>query len=244
MQLLKIEIPKSKLSAIPKNERVFFVQSGNLLNDVNILQKLIYFSANPETNDKIVRTAQNLQALSLLRIQAGKLSEGWQLVEKNFFGAKVSQEYEPLLTEPEKNSLTHLKNYFAKKNLISSIRNDFAFHYPSSEEITKLIDEAPDSEIFEVYLSEFYGNCLFSLANVLVTFGILKSIGTSGDEEPMKTLLQDINKVTRWFGDFLGGCLLVFSKKHSGLNAYNVEIPQPPDINDVTLPYFIKGKRR
>jgi hypothetical protein len=250
MKLLKVEIPKSKLSLIPENERVFFVQTGNLLNDLSMLQKLMIFSTNIKTANQVVHTAQNMQTLSLIRIQAGKLHEGWQLLQKNFFGTKLSREYEKKLSDPEKESLKKLKTYFRKdKNLISLIRNKFAFHYyTSSEEINQLIDEVPNSEIFEIFMSEFYGNCVFSMSNVLITYLILEHTGVANTDEntdkAILKLLRDVIYVTRWFGNFLGGCLLIFTKKHLGLNSTEVEIPEPRDINEVTLPYFIRGERK
>lgn len=243
MKLLKVEIPKSKLSSIPENERVFFVQTGNLLNDLSMLQKLMIFSTNVKSANRAVHTAQNMQTLSLIRIQAGKLHEGWQLLEKNFFGAKLSCEYEKKLSDSEKQSLEKLKNYFSKKNLISLIRNKFASHYhTSSEEINQLIGEVPDSEIFEIFMSEFYGNCVFSMSNVLVTYLILEYTGIANTEKAIAKLLDDVTKVTRWFGHFLGRCLLVFAEKHLGFEYTEVEVPEPPDINEVPLPYFIKGE--
>jgi len=249
MKLLKVEIPKSKLSSVPKNERVFFVQTGNLLNDLSMLQKLTLFSTNVKTANQIVHMAQNMQTLSLIRIQAGKLHEGWQLLQKNFFATKLSLEYEKELTAPEKEDLQKLKAYFHKdKNLISLIRNKFAFHYyPSSTEINQLIDGLREEEIFEIFMSEFYGNCVFSMSNVLITYLILEYTGVENTDEntdkAMFKLLRDVTDVTRWFGSFLGGCLLVFTKKHLGLKSTEVEIPEPTNINEVTLPYFISGER-
>lgn len=235
MKLFKVAIPKSKLSLMPENERIFFILFGALLNDLSMFQKFMIFSTNSRTTNRVVRAAQNMQALSLARFQIGILSEGWQLLQKNYFGTQLSKEYEPLLSEPARKSRKNLKRYFStNENWMSSVRTGFCFHYPLSEEIAKLIDEAPDSEFFEIFMSEFFGNCLFSMSNTMVNFGILKCTGG------MDKLLRDVVKVSRWFGDFLGECLLVIAKKHLGLKSTEVEIPKPPNIKDVTLPYFIK----
>jgi len=243
MKLFEVEIPKSKLSLMPENEMIFFVLFGVLLNDLSMFQKFMIFSTNSKTTNQVVRIAQNMQALSLARFQIGILSEGWQLLQKNYFGTKVSKEYEPLLSESARKSLENLKCYFStNENWMCSVRNRFCFHYPSLGEIAKLIDEAPDSEIFEIFMSEFFGNCLFSMSNTIVNFGILKHMGGSDLHNAMDKLLRDGVKVARWFGGFLGECLLVIAKRHLGLQSTEVEIPEPPNINDVTLPYFIIDK--
>ena len=246
MELLKFEIPMSKLSSISKGEKAFFVQICNFLNDLSLLQKLTLFSTNKKTTNEIERTAQNIQTLSLLRIQAGKLHEGWKILHKNFFKKGFSQKYLEKLTLSEKHSFDKVRNYFDdKKNLISWIRNNFAFHYfTEPRTIRKLFDEVPDSEIFEIFMAEFYGNFVFSMSNTLVTFAILKYTGITHTDKAMDKLLRDVTMVTRWFGHFLGRFLVVFAEKHLGLKSAPVEVPEPPDINEVTLPYFIKGEQK
>jgi hypothetical protein len=243
MQLLKIEIPKDKLSSIPKEEIIFFVQIGNLLSDLSMLQKLTIFSTNYKDVTGIVRAAQNLQTLLLLRIQAGKLYEGWELLHKNFFATGLSKYYEKQLTDPENQSLDNLKRYFGSKtNLISLVRNKFAFHYhPFSEEIPHIIKDLPASEVFEIYVSDHFGNCIFSMSNILVIFAILKNTGIHNTDEAIGKLLSDITKVTGWFSNFLGRCLLIFTEKHLGLKSQTVEIPEPSPISKITLPFFVKA---
>ena len=246
MELLKFEIPMSKLSSISKGEKAFFVQICNFLNDLSILQKLTLFSTSKKATNAIERTAQNIQTLSLLRIQAGKLHEGWKILHRNFFKKGFSQKYLDKLTPSEKHSYDKVRIYFDdKKNLISWIRNNFAFHYfTEPRTIKKLFDKVSDSEIFEIFVSEFYGNCVFSMSNTLLTFAILKYTGITDTEKAMGKLLGDVTRITSWFGHFLGRFLVVFAEKHLGLKSTPVEIPEPPDINEVTLPYFIKGEQK
>ena len=243
MELFKVEIPMLKLSSIPENEQVFFVQMGSLLNDLSMLQKLTVFSTNIKTANQVVRAAQNLQTLSLIRIQAGKLHEGWNALQKNFSNKRFSQKYLGKLTPSEKLSYDKAMTYFdGKKSLISWIRNNFAFHYfTKPRTIRKLIDEVPDSEIFEMFMSDIYGNCIFSMSDTLINFAILKYTGITDTNKAMEKLLRDVKEITKCFGHFLGRFLLVFTEKYLGLQSTKVEIPDPPNINKVILPYFIKG---
>jgi hypothetical protein len=242
MKLLKIEIPKSNLLSIPENERIFLIQFMNLLNDLNILNKLTYYSSK-DTNVDVVRKAQNTQALLLIRIQAGKLFEGWKLLQKYFFGAKISKEMEGKLSGLGKIGLAELKKYFGTKdNIIHLIRDEFAFHYSpaSSEKISKRIVEAPDSEVFEIFISEDHGNCLYHISHVLVMVAILKSLRCPDFWTAMDKLLEDVHKVTGWFLQFLGECLIVIFEKYLGRGHIEVEIPEPPTIDDVKLPFFVR----
>jgi hypothetical protein len=240
MKLLKVAIPKSKLVLIPEDERIFFVQLTYLLNELYILQKSIYFSTQ-ETSNVIERKGRNSQALFFVRIQAGKLFEGWELLQKKFFSTKISQKYEIEFSDLGRNSLTELKRYFGKENIISMIRNEFAFHYSheSSDKIKELILDVPDSEVFEMYLSEEHGNCLYDISQVLVNIAILNSIDSSDTQKALEKILQEVHQVTKWFLDFGGDCVLIIMK-NSGLQHGEIEIPDPPSINEVILPYFVR----
>lgn len=243
MKLLKVEMPKSILDKIPENEVVFFVQCGNMLNDISMLQKLSILTMNNDKPTDIERTAQILQTMGLLRLQAGKLKEGWILLGKHFSGAKVSKQYVPLLNEKEQESLESLKAYFGRTNIIHQIRTEFAFHYPSKDTIVKALKAVPDSEVLEVFLSEHFGNCVFSMSNVLITSSILRLTKCSDGQKAMGKWVKEIVEVSRLFGDFLGGCLRVFARRHPDFKSLEVEIPEPPDINEITLPYFFKDKK-
>lgn len=245
MKLLKVEIPKSKLDMIPEKEVVFFVQCGNMLNDISMLQKLSIFSMNFDKPTDTERTAQILQTMGLLRLQAGKLKEGWELLQNHFFAAKVSKQYDPLFNEKEQKALKSLTTYFGRPNIIFQIRKEFAFHYPSKDTIVKALKAMPDSVVFEVFMSEHFANCVFSLSNTLTTLSILSSTKCSDGQRAMNKWVKEIPQVSRCFGEFLGGCLRVFAQRHSaGFKSSEVEIPEPPDVNEVTLPYFIKGKKK
>ena len=243
MELLKVDIPMSKLSSISENERVFFVQIGSILNDLSMLQKLTVFSTNKKTTNRVVRAAQNLQTLSLIRIQSGKLHEGWNVLQENFVKKEFSRKYFTKLNPSEKRSYNKAKTYFEdRNNLISWIRNNFAFHYFTKPRIIKkLFDKVSDSEIFEMFMSEFYGNCVFSMSETLINFEIRKYTGITDTNKAMGKLLRDVQQITKWFGHFLGRFLLVFAEEYLGLQSTKVEIPEPSNINKVMLPYFIKS---
>jgi hypothetical protein len=176
---------------------------GNLLNDLNILQKLIFISGK-HTEDKLERRGRNLQALLLVRIHAGKLWEAWKLLKRDFFGAKLSQQYESRLDPLAKNGLSELKKYFSRKNLIFTVRNDFAFHYSSADSIEKQVDATRKEETFELLLAEEHGNCLYSMSDVVLNFSLLNAVDPSDPQRAIEKILDEVCTITKHFLDFLG----------------------------------------
>ncbi len=76
------------------------------------------------------------------------------------------------------------------------------------------IINAPDLESFEMYLSEEYGNCFYSIAHDLLNTSILEDIDSDDQTKAMKKYFQEIMDVTKWFLNFSQDCILVISKKY------------------------------
>jgi predicted CopG family antitoxin len=241
MKLLKINIPKSKLGTIPEIEQVFFIQLTHFLNELNTLQKCVIVSNNKLTSlTSIEKRGQISQAHFFIRTLAGKLYEGWKMIRKDFLETQLSREYENLLSQKGKESLSELIGYFNdKNNKVRLIRNKFAFHY-DKEKIKEEINKIPQEELLEMYISKHRGNCLYSISDTIVNWSILNSINSSNSQQAMDILIGDIAiKVSGWFREFCGDCVCIIVKK-LGVNSTEVEIPEPPLLDDIKLPYFIK----
>jgi len=246
MKLTKINISKAELLSIPEKELELFIQLTNFYNDVNILQKLMVISGNSRekaSQNEIVGRSLSSQGLFFMRIQAGKLYEGWTMLDAHFFNNKTfSEEYNQKGSPQSKKNLSKLGKYFGKNNLIKNIRHNYAFHYSkeSSNNMVKQIVDAPDLEIFEIYLSEEYGNCFYSIAHDLLNTSILEDIGSDEQAKAMDKFFQEIISTTKYFLDFTQDCIGVISKKYLQMNYEEVQIPEPPKLADITLPFFVK----
>ena len=245
MVLNKITISKEKLASIPRTERIFFIQIGQILNELNTLQKVI-FIAGKHTEDTLERRGRNLQALFFSKLLAGKLSEAWLLLGRDFFGARLSKDYEPRLTPEGKDSLDKLKRYFSDQNLIHQIRNNFAFHYTSPEDIEKQLDsdQIPSEEVFELLIAAEHGNSLYSMSDVILNYSLLNSVHPD-PWKAMDIILREVFDVTKQFLEFLGDCLVIIADQYLTLDSETLDIGEPPLLSDLTLPFFVgpdKGK--
>lgn len=243
MELYKIKIPKKALEALPENELLFFIQIGTVLSEIYTLHRLTLFS-NKNLETSVERRAQNSQSFFLLTILAGKLWESWILLQKLFFKGRLSKEYEKSLPDQAEESLNELKRYFGKGNtLIKKIRNKVSFHYDVNE-IKKHIEKISEEEPLEIYLSASTGNCFYYASNLLTMMTVLEM--TDEDTDVRKALdkfFKEIWEVAGWFLDFLNSCLRVLAEKNgwdSRLITEKVEIPEPPGIDEIFIPCFLK----
>ena len=134
MKVFRLSITETELNSIPEDERLFFIQTGQILNDLNILQKFLIISSNKleDTTDTTERKGKNSQSLLITRLLAGKLHESWELLKRIFFSARISQQYEQSLSPSAKDGLNKLKKYYGKQNLITQIRNEYSFLYSNT----------------------------------------------------------------------------------------------------------------
>jgi hypothetical protein len=246
MKLYKINLSKAELLCIPEKELEFFIQLMNFFNEANILQKLMVISGNSReeaSQNRIVGRSLSSQGLFFMRIQAGKLYEGWNMLNTHFFNNRTfSQEYNEKGSSQSKESLSKLRESFGRGNLLKNIRNIYAFHYSkeSSNNMIKQIKNAPDSEKFELYFSEEYGNCFFSISHDLLNSSILENIEPGNWPKAMNDFFQEILDITKYFLDFLQDCIRVIFEKYLEKKYEEIQIPDPLSINDITLPFFVK----
>jgi len=83
-------------------------------------------------------------------------------------------------------------------------------------------------------------NLSFSIAHDLLNSSILDDIDSNNWPKAMNKFFQEILDVTKWFLDFAQDCILVISKMYLQMNYEEIQIPEPQNLNDIRLPFFIK----
>lgn len=237
MYIYKLSINRDHLKLLPKNELAFFIQAGSVLNEINVLHKVILVS-NRKMLTEVETRAQNYQSLFILSILTGKLYESCRFLERNYFTSKLSRDYHDLLSDVAKTNLDNLKQYFGKENLIKKIRNNLAFHY-GTEEIESQIEKMLSDEVPEIYLSENQGNSFYYLSSNIYLRMLLSFTEEAEPFPALDQLFKEVLNVANWFLIFLNHCLVAFSKRYKKITLDKIEIKEPFDIKNVFLPYFI-----
>lgn len=243
MRLIKAEFSKKHLDQLPKEEKVFFVQLTHLLDELMILSKCVIFASNTiEAKQGAEKSAQRTQALFFIRILAGKIYEGWQMLNTSYFSSQLSQKYDKLLSNLASESIEELKRYFAKNNLIYEIRNKYAFHY-DRKNVEDQLNHITQDETLSMLISEHQGNNLFAFSDTIINSSILNSINPNDQQKAMDTLVEEvILKVCKWFQNFGYGFVELIIEKLR-FDCEEIELEDIPAIEDVKLPYFVKKRK-
>jgi hypothetical protein len=215
---------------------------GRMLNEINILHKLTYFS-NRNYASKEERRAQSTQSLFLLTILCGKLMEFWNLLQKLYFKGKLTKDLSEYLSDEADAKLSNLKRYFSgAKNTINRIRNKVAFHF-DHHEFESVIDSSKDEDDCEFYISEAQGNCLYYYSTVLLLRYILELEDNLTDtRKAFENFFSEILDVTGWALFFLNHSLVAIAKKNNWENVMEKETISLSDehsTDEIFIPYFV-----
>jgi hypothetical protein len=243
MKLHRIRIAPSQFNAIPERERALLVLCAHILNEVNALNRLLACSAKIEPGPVWHVHAGNAQAMLLCRLLVGKLSESWAAVQESFFRSRLSGTYEPLLDPAAATALDWLKAYFGKKNIITTVRNSFAFHY-SVEHASRAIPADTIEDECVLYLQQWVGNSLYQLAELVMGSALLDSVDRSDLSTAMERLLGEMSVVVGKMNDFFQGVMVLVLDRHIGQASVNarsdeIEVPEVPELGSVRIPYFV-----
>lgn len=242
MKIHSIPVPKTKLDKIPEIDRAFYFHMGHLRNEVMVLMKLLDWSSNTATDNPILTDVKVSQTFILSALLAGKLCGGWELIGKAYFATKLSLSIGSGLPDKARLSLEGLKKYFGKKNLIHGVRNAFAFHYDLTA-IRAQLSAVEETDDLRIYVAKTSANVFYQMSEIIVGSAMLEAIEPGDFLAATKRFTKEVMDVSLRFIDFCDGCLEHMSDQYLGvtaeeLNAEEVEIPEPPNRNELHIPFF------
>jgi len=245
MDIRKITFPKKIFNEIPENERLLFILLGHFNNELAILHKLLVYSmAKPRDDSEHELKAHNAQMLFLARLYAGKLFEGWEVVRKKILSTKeFSMEYEAMSSVEGKAAFDELKKYFGGTNRIANVRNKYAFHYSSDDDIREQYGKFDNKNEFIIYTANF-ANSLYYMSDEIINRAIFEIFGAETVQKSLDLFFNELKKLGEWFFDFTGGYLVIildkyFKERFAQLQWEIITINNPPKIDEISIPFFV-----
>jgi hypothetical protein len=250
MNVISIRLDIEKLKQLPDKERAFFIGLGHISNEINALTKMMYWAANaPERNDAEINGQKTL-ILLLMKILAGKLLESWNFFKTAFFSTGISKIFDPELDGEPKEALEKIKKYFGNSNKVSTIRNNFSFHY-SPNEVDDIIGKI-DADIDLYMEKDWLPNNLFYFAELLEAAALVEAIDydvqVEDIDEVLSNLTGELFDVGQWFLVVSDGLMNLIVAKFGE----EMRIREPQKIRfgrlrkfkKVSLPWFTQVRRK
>lgn len=180
-KIARVALPKEKLQKLTANERSLFLLLGYASNQINALWKLIIVATNECSKDPIEEKVAVAQTQIFVRLLIGIMREALKLIEKPFLGTQLGKEYVPLLNPKAKEALDRLKKRFAAPDNFVLIRDKFAFHHPSLEDMEGAFQFAAksggDDTDWCMYLNSAALNTFFFASDYVLVHGMANAMG-------------------------------------------------------------------
>lgn len=246
LKVLRIPVAKERLKSLSRDERVLFLLLGYVSNQIAMLQKLVVFSLNTRSDTEPERHASGAQSAMLVRMLVGAVNEAWLLVERRFISNPIGKVYLPALDAGGQNALTTLKRQFGDSNLLATIRNNFAFHHPKSDEVEDAFRTAADDpgldEAWCFYFSQHGYNTMFLLSDLIIVQGIFRAAGIQDFAEGQQRLIKELTDAANNLLEFAKSFTKAVWLKHVGdeiICDKVFDVANAPIVDDVTLPFFV-----
>ena len=232
---------------MPKDERVLFLLLGYAANQLSMLQKLLNFATNRTPDAEVEQ-----HATGDLNSDAGTL-DGWRPqrglgtrehpLHPKTPGEGISRQ----TGSAGQQAFDALKRQFGGSNLLNAVRNNYAFHYPKSDEAESAFEAAfNDRELdgyWNLYFSQHGFNSLFFLSDLIFVHGIGTKAGGTELAETQRKLMEQVSAASANLIEFAKAFVAAAWLKHFGAEMVAkdiVTVSDAPNVDEVWLPFFVE----
>jgi len=245
-KITRIALPKEQLQKLTAGERSLFLLLGYTSNQINTLWKLVIVATNEGTKDPVEEKVSAAQTQIFVRLLIGIMREALKLIEKRFLGSTLGKDYVPILSTAATEALDRLKKRFGAPDKFVVIRDNFAFHHPSLDDMEAAFQLAVKSDGDDtdwcMYLDNALLNTFFFASDFVLVHGMANAMSEANVNEAHRKLLGDIAPIANDLSTFAFGFAEAIFKKYFGeLTATLVaEIKDAANIEELRLPWFVE----
>ena len=236
------------MQKLTTGERSLFLLLGYASNQINTLWKLVVVTTNEGEKDPVEEKVSAAQTQIFVRLLIGIMREALKLIEKRFLGSPLGKEYAPRLSTLATEALNRLKKRFGTPDKFVVIRDNFAFHHPSPDDMEAAFQLAVKSDGDDtdwcMYLNNALLNTFFFASDFVLVHGMANAMGESDVNEAHRKLLGDIAPIANDLSTFaFGFAEAIFVKYFGELTATRVaELKDAANIEHLRLPWFVQTK--
>jgi len=248
MEIFHAKLSRSKLAAMPEDERVLLLLLAHASNEINVISKLILMMRKDEPPTPIVDHVEAGQIFILMRLLIGKLHEAWELFKYRVHGNRaIADKCIPRLRPEASTALQQLNRHFGQGSSLTAIRNKISFHYTDKDNLTEAnFQQLPPTEPLQFYLSKTTGNSFYHAGELIAQLSAInlvkslppgpddgRSVAAHSFESLCGTIIEVSRDITEVFGELIG----VLSED-AVEDVVTEQIPDGPKLSTFSLPYF------
>lgn len=241
MKIYRARLCKEALLKIPPEESQLFLALAHLQNEISYLQRSVLWTSDFSSDNEAEVHGQLCLSFFFTKLLAGKLNEGWQLLQSHFSNNRtLSEGFHDRGSEIGVEALKDLRKYFGKSNIIHNVRNNYTFHY-SPEDFINAAKDVPDD--LDMYIEKgTNANSLYYFAEVLANRAMINSIDPEDIVSANQKFNAEVTKVAQLFSRFGQAFLQDIIKQHAPEiwedRAVKVEFEDLPDFSTTQIKWF------
>jgi hypothetical protein len=223
---------------------------GYLANQISMFQKLLTFATNRTPRDLVEQKITGVNTQMMARFMVGVLHEGWRLVKDRFISRPIGNEYLPLLDRTGREALSNLRRHFGRSNLLSTLRDDFAYHLPTTDDVETAFeavasDPQRDSD-WNWYLSAMNFNTLYFPCDLVILQGMMHASREADLISAQKKIMHEVRIVSDLMMEFIPAFCASVWRKHFGSEMQGdvcLKKTNAPSLLKVWIPFFVEAPR-
>jgi hypothetical protein len=248
LDILRLPMPKETLSKMAPEERSLFLLLGYASNQVNLMWKLVIIATNHTPENPVEQRVSGAQTQILVRYTIGAMWEAWLLVERGFLSSKIGKEYAPLLDAEASGGLERLKKRFGASNALASVRNNYAFHHPTTQQMEAAYQAVVSRDSEELDWSVLFNkallNTFFFVSDYVLVHAMTETFKETDVNVAHEKLLRDLAPIAHDLSEFSFGFAKAIFQKYINskelLMTIVAQITDAPNIDDVRFPYYVE----
>jgi hypothetical protein len=246
-RLVAIRFTKRQLLKLPKAERELLLRVGLALNDLALFQRIWASVIYREPKTPLALEAQAIQGVGTLLVLVGKIHETCKVFRQWFLARPVGREYLRHFSVEHQTSVATLKKLLDSDDLLTTIRNSFAFHY-HDDDLSPFVDQLDDDDILSMYLGAPDGNSMNTFASEAMFRSLLTATGEATPKAALDRIQDFAGAVIAALNAWGGAVQIVAVKKMLG-NKHGYEECEIADHeflpqDQICFPFFMSVPER
>ena len=255
LEVATVRFDRGELLAVPRPHLSFYLQLGQLMNEVSMLQSLLVRSLNGmKKGPRAVQETSLGMMLFLTRALCGRVVEAHQAINTKENGRLLSELWKALplsaraaevRTSAEAGRSRLNKALGPNSALMRLVRNKLAYHLDADVLLSAFDAMPPDFDLADFHTG-LRGTTFFGVADTAAALAVSQFTTHDNAIEALSAMANGVLGAVADLQDFADGFLLAFYLVHVGedrlLNAQRTTLKNLPEVESASLGYFMSSK--
>jgi hypothetical protein len=178
MEVTHVTVDATKFRLLEDSEQLFLVRLGQIHNDIRHIRQMVVTAHNGvKAYNRIEHEIALHSLIFAVRLWCGALNEAERVIRTAWYDSQLSKDMQSKLDADASHALKRFQQYFAKDNLVRTVRDKFAFHYDRDIIASTLRQRIAGDYTFVT--SERSGNIFYNFAESVRYASMLNEVGRS-----------------------------------------------------------------